>query len=309
MPFDFNEAGQTYRFIAAGRPAGFGMLSAEPSALFEALRTLQAREYRGAATDRQRWVLNAAGCLHRLDGFLLQLSRISAHATSLRTWSGHSVGVPTPEPGTMLVLSADEACYDFEGLLFQARAALDRLTWFIAGQHGQQCNRFTKLPAVLANFAHSDSRAEATLRLLDRANTFDGVLVDAEGSKALRAVVAHYSSVPEGRQIAFTIHFIDDGRRLIFDCEALGRPLLATAETLGVHIPFLVLNSVATYSGVEGVPLDRFTPMWSNPSVSFSHYRDNGGAALKFTVANMLPDGFSVTTQPLKREVIDRAIT
>lgn len=284
------------------------MLSPEPSALLEALRTLQAREYRAADANEQRRVLDAAGCLHRLEGFLFQLSRISGHANSLRAWPNDSARLPRPDPGMMLALSADEACYDFEGLLFQARAALDRLTWFVAGRHGQRCNRFTKLPAVLANFVQSDPRAEAALHVLGHIDAFDGVLVDGEDSKALRSVVAHYSSVAEGRQIAFTIHLIDDGRRLIFDCEALGRPLLATAERLGVQVPFLVLNLVAIYSGVEGVARDRFTSTWTNPSVSFSLYRDND-AGLKFTVANMLPDGFSVTTQTLKPEVLDRAIT
>ena len=110
MPFDFNQVGQTYQTIAAGRPAGFAMLSPAPSALFEGLRALQAREYAGAAADRQRWLLNAAGCLHRLEGFLFQLSRISAHATSLQSWSAQPVGMPLPDTGAMAALSADEAC-------------------------------------------------------------------------------------------------------------------------------------------------------------------------------------------------------
>ena len=105
----------------------------------------------------------------------------------------------------------------------------------------------------------------------------------------------------------FTVHLIDERRRLIFDCEALGRPLLATAERLGIDVPFLVLNLVAIYSGAEVVPLERFTSMWSNPSVAYSRYRDKE-SELKLTVVNMLPDGFSVSTHSLKREVLDCAV-
>lgn len=306
MSYDFNELGKRYQALAAARPGGFGMLSPEPAALLEALRALQAREFRGADASQQANVLDAAGCLDRLEGFLFQLSRISGHARSLRSWPQSPAPVPAPEPGMMLVLSADEACYDFEGLLFQARAALDRLTWYVAARYGQRCNRFSRLAGVLANFIKSDPRAETTSRILAQVE-FDGVLVDAEGSKALRSIVAHYSSVAEGRQIAFTIHLIDKDRRLIFDCEALGRPLLATAERLGVEVPFIVLNVVAVYSGLAAVALERFTSTWSNPSVSFTDYRDDA-SALKFTVANMLPDGFSVSTYPLRREVLDSAI-
>src|SRR5438128_9402827 len=99
MPFDFNEAGQRYQMLAVGRPGGFGMLARDPLALLERLRAHQAREYAGATTDRQRSLLGAAGCLHRLEGFLFQLSRVAAHATSLRTWTAQSAGVPLPVSG------------------------------------------------------------------------------------------------------------------------------------------------------------------------------------------------------------------
>lgn len=308
MSFDFNRAGQRYEMIAASRQAGFGMLSPEPLALLERLRAQHAVEYSDA--ERQRWLLDATGCLHRLEGFLFQLSRVAAHAALLRRWSPPAgIAAPTPMSGTMAAVAADEACFDFEGLLFQARAALDRVTSFIARNHNQKCSRFTKLRPVLVNASRADARARTMLDLLDAADKFDGVLVDSDdGATALRSLVAHYSSVPEGRQIAFTIHYISGDRQLIFDCEALGRPLLSTAETLGLHVPFLILGSVAVYAGISPLTLDAFTPLWSNPTVSFSQYRSDEPDALRFTVANMLPNGFSVTTHPLRAEVLEKAI-
>lgn len=310
MSFDFNSAGQRYKMIAASRQAGFGMLSPEPLARLEQIRAQHAVEYSSADADRRRRLLDIAGCLHRLEGFLFQLSKVAAHAAVLQRWPFPAgVAVPGPIAGAMAALAADEACFDFEGLLFQARAALDRVTSFVARSHSQKCNRFTKLRQILINASRTDPRAQTMLNLLDTAHKFDGVLVDADdGATALRSVVAHYSSVPEGRHIAFTIHFITDDRQLIFDCEALGRPLLSTAETLGVHVPFLILNSVAVYTGMSPLAMGAFTPMWSNPTVSFSEYRDDGPAGLRFTVANMLPNGVSVTTHSLKPEVLARAI-
>lgn len=80
MSFDFNRAGQQYQMVAASRQAGFGMLSSEPLALLERLQAQQCAEYSDAEARRQRWLLDAAGCLHRLEGFLFQLSRVPSRS-------------------------------------------------------------------------------------------------------------------------------------------------------------------------------------------------------------------------------------
>jgi hypothetical protein len=249
MSFDLNEQGREYQYIAVGhRRQDFGMLSAAPFALLESLHGVNVPE-----TQK----IKPRGCLHRLTGFLFQLSRVADHAGQLSRWSPQqALGQPVPVAGSMVVMSADEACFDFEALLFHARAALDRLTWFVAGQHAQRCDRFTKLPGLLGNFAKSSARARAVLEVLRLAKKLDGIVVDVDGSKALRSKVAHHSSILEGREITFTTHFLSEEKRLIFDCEALGYPLLATSELLSTHIPFVVLNAVAIYSGMQSLRLD-----------------------------------------------------
>jgi hypothetical protein len=307
--FDFNEAGREYQYlgVSQGR-ADFGMLSAQPHALFERLHMGIGREYQTAPPNRQRQLLDVSGCLHRLEGFLFQTRRVSAHATSLTEWIPPAdFAVATPEG--MVVLPAREACFEFEDLLFQARAALDRLTAFISAQHGQRCNRFTSLNGLLGNFARSNEKAARVLELLRSTTAFDGVLVDAEQRTSLRSKVAHYSSIPEGRQIAFTIHLMAEGKRLIFDCEALGRPLLGTSEVLSVQVPFVVLNALAIYNDVAMVTLDDFEMTWSNPAVSFSKYRDATGTGPRFTVGNLVPGGFRVSTECLQPTVLERAVS
>lgn len=129
MSFDFNRAGQRYEMIAASRQAGFGMLSPEPIAVLERIRAQHAAEYSGTDGEGRRRLLDAAGCLHRLEGFLFQLSKVAAHAALLQRWPfPGGIAIPEPIDGTMAVVAADEACFDFEGLLLQARAALDRVT-------------------------------------------------------------------------------------------------------------------------------------------------------------------------------------
>ena len=56
------------------------MLANAPRTLFERLLAANATDYESASRDRQPSLLDAAGCLHRLCGFLFHLSRVSHHA-------------------------------------------------------------------------------------------------------------------------------------------------------------------------------------------------------------------------------------
>lgn len=311
MSFDFNKQGVQYSCVAVrGSREDYGILSPRPFALLEQLRASQAAEYPKADSTRQRWLLDAAGCLDRLGAFLLQVSRVAQHAYGLtqNPLPDQPMDIQ-PEPGQMVILAANKACFDFESLLFHARAALDRITWFVAARHGQRSDRYSKLRNILANFSMTDDRARQMVSLLGTANRFGGLLVDKDDAKALRAIVAHRSSVPESRQIAFTVHFLPENRRLIFDCEALGQPLLATAEQLATDVPFVVLNSVALYMGIELVPHGEFEPTWTNPTTVFSRHLDSSGSGPVFSVGSVYPSGVTVKNHALMPRVLERAVT
>jgi len=310
MPFDFNKQGVQYGYMAAkALREDYGVLGPSPSELLERLRACQGAEYSSADPTRQRWLLDAAGCLDRVRAFLLQVSRVAHHAHVLtqNPLPGQPANVE-PVPGHMVVLAANEACVDFESLLFHARAALDRITWFVAARHRQRCDRFSKLRKILGNFNRGDERAQRMAAVLDNADRFGGLLTDKDGSKALRSLVAHRSSVPEGREIAFTVHFLADGRRLIFDCEALGQPLFATAQQLTMDVPFVLLNGVAIYMGVETVAHGEFEPTWRNPTAVFSRYTDPSGSGPVLSVGSVFPSGFTVKSHALLPSVLERAV-
>jgi hypothetical protein len=311
MSFDFNKQDVQYSFIAAkARRGDYEVLADRPNGLLETLRALLAAEYPNADASRQRWLLDAAGCLDRLKAFLLQVRRVADHAAILT--QSPLPGQPPdarPGPGDMMTLAADEACFDFESLLFHARTALDRITWFVVARHGQRSEQFSNLRRTLGFFSQRDDRVRQMISVLDEVGPFGGLLTDDGGTKALRSVVAHQRSLPEGREIAFTIHFLPDGRRLIFDLEALGRPLFATAQRLTTDVPFIMLNSVAIYMGQPTLPRSEFRVTWANPTAVFSQHIDASGRGPRFTVASVYPSGFTLKTRHVLPSVFDHAVT
>jgi hypothetical protein len=311
MSFDFNKQGEEYTYFAAKAPQeDCKVLPDRPRKMLETLRALLAEEYQVADTSRQRWLLNAAGCLDRLKGFLLQVRRVAEYGAILTqnvlTLPGQPENVQL-SPGTMITWAADEACFDFESLLFHARAALDRVTWFVAARYKQRCDRFSKLRRILKPISQHNDQARLMVAVLDEAGPFGGLLTDEEGAKALRSVVAHQRSMPEGREIAFTIHILPDGRRLIFDCEALGQPLFATAQRLSMDVPFVMLNSVAIYMGQPTLPHSEFRVTWVNPTAVFSEHIDASGHGLRLTVASVYPSGINLKTRHMLPSVFDHA--
>jgi hypothetical protein len=258
------------------------------------------------------------GCLHRLAMFLLQVSRVAGHAEALQQ-QRPPPHLPAPPPGMpTLAVAAHEACADFESLLFHGRAALDRLSGFVASQHKQQGVSFRKLPKLLRQ-AGKDQRAAHALQILGDTSHIEDVLVrepsGLPGSPArwsLRDLVAHKSGVVEGMATWFTIHYTQDqGRvmRLIFDCEALGYPLLGTAQRLAIEVPFIVLNVSAVYLGrAANLELGDLTPPWPNPAVAFSEYHDATGTGPLLTVVRRgLPNGFELTSDHLRPDVLAHA--
>jgi hypothetical protein len=257
-----------------------------------------------------RHSLDAAGCLDRLKAFCLQVRRVASHARSLtrKRLPGQTDG-SMAGPDSMMLLAADEACFDFESLLFHARAALDRVTLFVSHRRGQQSDRFSKLRRTLGNFASRDPCAQQMIAILGEAPQIRGLLTDEDGSRALRSLVAHRCSLPEGRQIAFTVHSLGGNRRLIFDCEALDRPLLASAQQLNRDVPFVLLNGVSIYMGLPALPREEFLPTWQNPTCVFSDCVDRSGQGPRFSVGSVNPDGFSIETRTLRPSVRDHAIS
>jgi hypothetical protein len=83
---------------------------------------------------------------------------------------------------------------DFESLLLQGRAALDRLTNFISRHSGDHTDRFSRLREIVQN-SKRDEKTDAILELSDNSKWFEGTLMKDNLGENLRRFVAHKQSI------------------------------------------------------------------------------------------------------------------
>lgn len=314
-----NSTSETANYLALGWTEHYEALPPWAAAQLEQLRASLNKLWVASDESGKPRLRKAAACLDRLSACCLQVSRMAAHARTLerRPLPANAARIAREqtavgfERGMVIVRTFDEACVDFESLLFHSRAALDVLTRFVAAEHGQVNELFSKLRNILTNVGQ-DARAATLLRVLDEAQALKGVLTDPEDApvgKSLRSLVAHYTSLQVEIKGAFTVTRLPNGRLLIFDCSALGHPVLATARRLAQDVPFVVLSAVATYLG-EPSPLNRSgcQPTWRNPTVVFDDFIDEMRRGPIFDVAAAIPDGFTYRREHLKPDVLRFAV-
>jgi hypothetical protein len=272
-----------------------------------------------AGQPGQPLLRKAKACVDRLEAFCLQVARLAEHARSLarrpvpeeyEREARKRLGLSGFSRGMTVMRVLDEACTDFESLLFHGRAALDVVTRFIASEHNQRNESFSDLRNLLTrNAPRNDVRASAVRRVLDEAPEIEGVLADPLGEKSLRSKVAHYTSLQVGIRNAFTLTRLNDGRLLIFDCTALEYPVLATTRRLAQDVPFVVLSAVAVYLG-EPISLTHAgcEPAWRIPTVVFDEFVDETRTGPIFAVSAPTPDGFKLRREHLRPEVVRFAL-
>ena len=82
------------------------------------------------------------GCLEKLATSILQIERLSNHQNQLLTQAiDASKDVDSKDAG----FQASEVSSDFESLLLQSRAALDRLTNLISRHYGNYTDSFSEM--------------------------------------------------------------------------------------------------------------------------------------------------------------------
>lgn len=298
------------RNLDATAYAWTGHENALPPIGFEFLKNLQSiiggQLARSKAVEHDL-LAGLQGCLTRLSAVLLQISRMSVHA-DVRQWRIGSglPGIAEMPPGSALIISAEDACADYESLMFHSRAALDRLTFMVSSRYGSNSDRFSRLPNILRDATNRDARAAKVHQLLLDAHLTGGVLAEEDSRRSLRSIVTHRASIIEGVSVVFTLQRLENGQYLAFDCEAFGYPILATSQSLATSVPFLVLNTVATYLQIEDVlPLESFQPNWNNLTTSFTQHIDlERKGPLVAIGAKMISDGVQLRYEHLKPEVL-----
>jgi hypothetical protein len=284
---DFNKKGSSFACIPMRpRPTRFDYLSADAHKLQMGLYALTGQRPKDAAEEKLRTA--ALGCLERLSACLLQVERLATEVDKIQEQCPR-------QTGEMLGVRAPEILFDFEALLFHARSALDLVTFFISqGVYRQQCDRFSKIANVAADFATKDHRAQCLQVVINRVSTpLSGILVDTDRGRCLRSQLIHRSTVGELSQVAFALHYVENGKRLALDTVLSDYALLNTANLVGSHIAFFVLNALSIYidDGTQVAAPDSALN-WSHPFVDYRNYEisdENDGRI--FTVSKLLPSG------------------
>lgn len=302
MSFDFNKKGQTYEIAAfAGDKNNFGVLSEAAFKYFCLLQKAISKAHQHGDEPQKRLMVGAQGCLERLEAFLVQSKRMSLHHKSVCSQR-------SPIPGSMVAFRDTVAVFDFEALLFHSRALLDRITFFITKQiYGQICDKPNKMRNILSNFIKKDGRVSRAIEVIDEAMpSLYGLIVDTDdGEKSLRSHLIHKSTSGENSTCAFTIHSAPGNKAIRFDFEVKGNPIIGSAWTLSKYVPFLALNLLGIYLGLDnGVALDECTPIWKNELKCFTQFIDESATGPEFSMMKMHPSGVEINTRHLNESVL-----
>jgi len=288
---DFNKKGSTIAYEAGTDiPTRFSCLSSDAHRLQMALYKATGQRPKDAAENKSRGA--ALGCLERLSACLLQIERLSIEATKIQ-------GQCPKKMGQMLGVRAPEVLFDFEALLFHARSALDLVTFLVCrGVYGQQCDRFSKLANVAADFAPKDARAERLQDIVERVyGPLRGILVDQPKARCLRSTLIHRSTVGELSHVGFTLHCPATGKRLALDTVLSDYALFNTTGLVGSHVAFFVLNALSIYAG-DGTQLTepQASLKWSHHFVDHRQYETTEeDHSMTFTVWKPVPSGMILT--------------
>ena len=268
-----------------------------------------------------RELLEIKACLERFDAFLLQSTRLLEYLDLERLFSFPTTvkvpGIPAVSTlrdlpvGNAIGVAADDACTDFESLLFQGRALLDRFALCIDRHHGSDADRFSRLAKRLVKYAKADRRAGRLSDILKQAVGLVGPLTDPTGKRSLRSLLAHRSSFSEGTRVLFWVMRLKDGRFLVFDCEVHHYSVFATFREIFKLVPFVVANGLLIYTGHDKLlSLSQFEPTWKVPFVRLSDYISESEVGDLVPIGvRFIPNGIRTKSVYLDRSIFDRAIT
>ena len=328
---DFNKLGKKYAFAAfASERKGFGALPRNAEAFYLNIEREIGRRSKNASQETRDFLGNLFGCLSKLDSFLLPAARIIEHVKRLKDFktlfSNHPV---KPDPDSYLVYNYNELYHDFDTLILQTVAGLDRLSVLTKScckdcvlyrPNGKEIQiYFSNLEEHLQKSQCSDVRAEYLYRAVNECkDSFLNVIISDGQRKTLRNQLAHQSSIPELSGHSIVIHWLKDGRVLRFDHELYGLPMVATARQLMGAVPYLILKAVGLFLGrsAEGAILadwaceiDRSVtkPEWENPLIFYKDFIDLSSSGPRFTVSKCDAGGSSLETRHLREQVLDFA--
>jgi hypothetical protein len=209
------------------------------------------------------------------------------------------------------VFRGSEISSDFESLLLQSRAALDRLTHFISRRYGKEnyTDRFSKLQNIVQN-SKKDEKTGSILNILDNANWFEGKLIEDRLQDNLRTFVAHTQSISERLEIYFQVHRLSQDKVLLYDMVSKGFPFFKTAYEMGKNLAYVILSMLALFTTRQIFDLTYYNPNWKNRSVVLSSFVNKSSERISIpVVSKMTLSGFRYTEMEVDKEILINAIS
>jgi hypothetical protein len=285
---------------------------------WEAIQKALLTEWKSSeeSTVRRR-VRNLSGCLEKLSASLMQAHRIRNHHDDLLC----QAKALKPTGANSAAMHGANACADFEALLLQARAALDRLAWYVTSQFRNPSQSFRTIQNVLADFANRNDEAKELIEIIKKADTwFDCTFGQLDAPKSLRDLVAHNHALIEGVRTCFGINRVKENSVLLIDCEiqlpGLNTPIpvITTANETVKWLSYIVLNVVAVFTKVPRLQPDAYESRWHNRTVAISRFvidQPAGSPLGPYTlhsVRTMTPDGFVLGTDNVNPSIFECAV-
>jgi hypothetical protein len=231
----------------------------------------------------QLWKIH--GCLEKLANSILQIERLSNHQNQLLT---QAIDASRDHNPTDVAFLASEVSSDFESLLLQSRASLDRLTNFISCRYGNYANRFSKLREKILQSSKKDEKTDSLLKIIDDAKWFEGKLIEDNSNSNLRSFVAHYQSISEKLEKYFQVHYLSRDQVLIYDMESKGVPFFKTAYEIGKNLSYVILNTLALFTTRQIFDLTHYNPNWKNKSVVLSSFVNTSSDRIRMPVVSKI---------------------
>jgi hypothetical protein len=258
-----------------------------------------------SALHAQLWEMN--GCLEKLATSILQIERLSIHQNELLT---QAIDAFVNQNCSDAVFLGSEISSDFESLLLQSRAALDRLTNFISRQYGNYTDRFSKLRNILQKNSKKDENTDSILKIIDGAKWFEGKLIEDDLRETLRSFIAHKQSISERLEKYFQVHRLSQDQVLLYDMESKGFPFFKTAYEMGKTLSFVILNILALFTTRQIFDLTHYNPNWKNRSVVVSSFVNTSSERIRIPLVPKLTlSGFRYAEIEVDEAILTNAIS
>jgi hypothetical protein len=247
--------------------------------------------------------------MEKLATSIFQIEGLSTHQNELLTQAINNL---VGRNASDLAFLGSEISSDFEALILQSRAALDRLTNFISRPYGKESHtdKYSKLRNIVENSKKKHENTGSILNILDNARWFERKLIGDVSGYNLRTFVAHKQSIAEKLETYFQVHHLGQDKVLLYNMVSNKLPFFKTAYEMGKNLSYLILNMLASFTTRQVFDLTYYNPNWKNRSVVLSNFTNTSSDPLRIPVVSEFTlSGFQYTEKEVDKGIVTNAIS